>query len=240
MKRFLILVALVTLAIAAQAQAQNQTQNETRNLKLMVRNTKGRVMQDIPLFAHIKSSDKIESLDQFGNRFFRVAETDTLELAVGETIYEFPVAGFDSLYVVLKNRNKIAGIAPKTGGNDLINIGYSVIPRRGNTNAVSTIDMKDAYAYTDLRTYIQGRVAGVSFDRQGQIIVRGISSLNSGIEALVVVDGLVMPNFEAANGTINPSDVESISVLKDAGSAAIYGARGANGVVLITTKKGGR
>ena len=84
-------------------------------------------------------------------------------------------------------------------------------------------------------------MAGVNiFSNTGQpggesrVIIRGISTINASASPLYVVDGVVMSNFEL----LNPNDIESIEVLKDASSAAIYGARGANGVIMVTTKRG--
>ena len=88
---------------------------------------------------------------------------------------------------------------------------------------------------------LKGKVAGVNiFSNTGQpggesrVIIRGISTINASASPLYVVDGVVMSNFEL----LNPNDIESIEVLKDASSAAIYGARGANGVIMVTTKRG--
>lgn len=243
MKKLLLSACFVAVALCAAAQGTTnpgQTELPERNLKLMVRNPKGKVVRDIELVAQLKGSREALRLDRFGNRFFRVTDADTLLLMVPGNIYEFPLEGFDSLYVVFRGKSKIAGYVPKSGKADLVNIGYGTVPRRSNTSSVSTLDMKGAYAYNDLKSYIQGRVAGVTFDNSGRLLIRGISSINSGIEALIVVDGIVMPSFSAANGTISPHDVASISVLKDAGSTSIYGVRGANGVVVITTKSGAR
>lgn len=118
-----------------------------------------------------------------------------------------------------------------------INIGYGTVKRRDNTSAVSTIDTSSIQTYTDLRSYIVGRAAGVSFDNLGRLIIRGVNTINSNPEALVVVDGLPASSFSDVNSWLSPNDVESISVLKDAGASAIYGTRGANGVLLITTKR---
>src|SRR5690606_34058910 len=69
-----------------------------------------------------------------------------------------------------------------------------------------------------------------------RIQIRGINSLSAGNEPLIVVDGVPLPDFDL--NSINAADIESIDILKDASSAAIYGSRGANGVVLVTTKSG--
>lgn len=229
-----------TAQVQEQLQAQSQSQ-ELRNLKLVVRNAKGKAMRDIELVAQIKGpGHTAQRLDRFGNRFFRVTDADTLILIVPDNIYEFPLEGLDSLYVVFRNRSKLAGYVPRGGRDDeLVNVGYGTVSRRDNTSSVGVLDMKNANIYTDLRSYMEGRVAGVTFVR-GQLIIRGINSINSSIEALIVVDGVVMSSFDRVNATLSPGDVASISVLKDAGSTSIYGVRGSNGVVLITTKKGGK
>ncbi len=246
MKRLLLskMAALLIIIVATvAAQARTQTPQEEggrveRSLKLMVRNPRGKVIRDMMVAAQVKGRGETEQLDRFGNSFFRVADGDTIIMLTGGDIYEFPVAGFDSLYVVFRNPKRIAGV--RSGrGDELINIGYGTTSRRNNTSSVSTLDMDGAGIYTDLKSYMEGRVAGVNFDANGQLIIRGINSINSGVEALVVVDGVAMPSFSVVNQTLNIKDVASISVLKDAGSAAIYGSRGANGVVLISTRSGG-
>lgn len=109
------------------------------------------------------------------------------------------------------------------------------------TGSISTAkgkDMLKAQSFNALDG-LKGKVAGVNiFSNTGQpggesrVIIRGISTINASASPLYVVDGVVMSNFEL----LNPNDIESIEVLKDASSSAIYGARAANGVVLITTK----
>ena len=111
------------------------------------------------------------------------------------------------------------------------------------TGSISTAkgkDMLKAQSFNALDG-LKGKVAGVNiFSNTGQpggesrVIIRGISTINASASPLYVVDGVVMSNFEL----LNPNDIESIEVLKDASSAAIYGARGANGVIMITTKQG--
>lgn len=108
------------------------------------------------------------------------------------------------------------------------------------TGAVSSVkgDKISAIASTDITDILQGKVAGMNItssskvDESGSIRIRGNRSLNASNDPLVIVDG-VPGRMEA----VNTNDIESIEVLKDAASTAIYGSRGANGVILITTKK---
>src|SRR5690606_8241874 len=90
---------------------------------------------------------------------------------------------------------------------------------------------------------LQGRAAGVQVSQNNgtpgaglSIRIRGTNSINADSEPLYVIDGF--PASEGMGLTVNPEDIETITVLKDAASASIYGARGANGIILVTTKKG--
>ena len=113
----------------------------------------------------------------------------------------------------------------------------------GSVTALSTADFNKG-AVTTAEGLINGRAAGVVITQSGTpgsepiIRVRGGSSLNASNEPLLVVDGLPLDGVSLS--TINPNDIESFSILKDAASTAIYGSRGSNGVLLITTKKGGK
>lgn len=126
---------------------------------------------------------------------------------------------------------------------EVIVVGYGTQRRRDITSAISTIDMKDIgeVPKSNVTRMIQGQAPGVIIKQksgtpgqQFDIKVRGISSLGAGSDPLYVIDGF--PVGTSAGQNLNPNDIETISVLKDAASTAIYGARGSNGVVLITTK----
>ena len=120
------------------------------------------------------------------------------------------------------------------GLDEIVTIGYGTIKKRDLTGSVGSISKKDIGDRTasSVGALIQGKVAGVDVSRD-KIRVRGVTSLNN-TDPLVIIDG-----FQGMSmSSINPNDVESIEVLKDASSTAIYGARGANGVILITTKNG--
>lgn len=128
------------------------------------------------------------------------------------------------------------------GLEEVIVIGYGNQKRSKISGAVGTIDTKEITSLPVLRTEqaLQGRAAGVQVTQNsGQpgstqsIRIRGTGSLNNA-EPLYVIDGIPSGGIDY----LNPADIESISILKDAASAAIYGARGGNGVVLITTKTG--
>jgi len=114
------------------------------------------------------------------------------------------------------------------------------------TGAVGSVSTKvlQEKPVTNVNQAIQGRVAGVLISNgtrpgdDASIKIRGINTINTSTDPIYVVDGLVMDNQYAGFNSINLNDVASVEILKDASATAIYGSRGANGVVLITTKKG--
>ncbi len=142
--------------------------------------------------------------------------------------------------------------------NEVVIIGYGTTTQRANTGSVSSIDSKTIadQPVTNVLAAMQGRIPGLFISASNgmpgsnySVRLRGQNSIMSGNEPLYIVDGVPyisepMNQFSGANGqqsplaSINPADIERIDVLKDADATAIYGSRGANGVVLITTKKG--
>lgn len=122
--------------------------------------------------------------------------------------------------------------------DDMVNVGYSRIHKDNMTTSVSKvkINSNDVASYSDIYDYLRGRVPGVyvgpsSMGSAPRVIIRGIGSVNSSTDPLYLVDGVEVTDISF----LNPHDVSSVEVLKD-GSASIYGVRGANGVILITTK----
>jgi iron complex outermembrane receptor protein len=136
--------------------------------------------------------------------------------------------------------------------NEVVVIGYGVARKNDLTGSVTALkpDEKNHGLVTNAQDMIQGKIAGVNVTSDGgtpgggaTIRIRGGSSLNASEDPLIVIDGLAMDNVGikgAANPLtmVNPNDIESFTVLKDASATAIYGSRGSNGVIIITTKKG--
>ena len=136
--------------------------------------------------------------------------------------------------------------------NEVVVIGYGVARKNDLTGSVTALkpDEKNHGMITSAQDMIQGKIAGVNVTTGGgrpgdgaAIRIRGGSSLNASDDPLIVIDGLAMDNQGikgAANplSMVNPNDIESFTVLKDASATAIYGSRGSNGVIIITTKKG--
>lgn len=129
--------------------------------------------------------------------------------------------------------------------DEVVVIGYGSVKRKDITGSVSSVNSEQitqVKAVSTVGQALQGQAAGVQvIQRSGQpgeavaIKIRGTNSIQAGNEPLYVVDGMPLDFLSAQ---LNPSDIESVEVLKDASSTAIYGSRGANGVIMITTKKG--
>lgn len=127
--------------------------------------------------------------------------------------------------------------------DEVVVVGYGTMRKSDLTGSSSTTKGSDILKVQGFNALegLKGKAAGVNiFNNTGQpggemrVIIRGISTINASSSPLYIVDGVAMTDFQF----LNPNDIESIEVLKDASSAAIYGARGANGVIMVTTKRG--
>lgn len=167
-----------------------------------------------------------------------------LDVASGSTLV-FSYVGFLNKEVVVGNQTiiNLTLEADNKAIGELVVVGYGTQRKQDITSAVSVISMKDIgeQPANNINQILQGRAAGVTVKQKNgvpggvfEVRVRGIGSLGAGSDPLYVIDGFVVGTTVGAN--FNPNDVESITILKDAASTAIYGARGSNGVVLITTK----
>ncbi len=127
--------------------------------------------------------------------------------------------------------------------DQVVVVGYGTTRRKDLTGSVASVGAKDLrdLPVTRIEQALSGRAAGVQVkfaDGQPgsapQIRIRGIGSISAGVDPLYVVDGFPTDNIQ----TLNPNDIESLDILKDASATAIYGSRGSNGVVIINTKRG--
>ncbi|MFI5129712.1 MAG: SusC/RagA family TonB-linked outer membrane protein [Chitinophagales bacterium] len=153
--------------------------------------------------------------------------------------------GYAELEVAIDNKSEvnISIVNAASSLQDVVVIGYTTVKRKDVTGAVGGINQKDIKSrpVDNALEAMQGKVAGVdvgSNERPGtlpSINIRGVRSLTASNSPLFVVDGI--PLITGSIDNINPQDIESIDVLKDASATAIYGSRGANGVVIITTKQ---
>ena len=187
----------------------------------------------------------------------RGTETDfdgnfTIEkVKTGETLV-FRYLGYSDKEVVIGSNLNISVELDESSEqlDEIIVVGYGTTTVKDATGSVEAITAKD-FTKGNIVTpenLLSGRVAGVNITTSGapgsgsQIRIRGGSSLDASNNPLIVIDGLPLSSTAGGSrgvlASINPNDIESFSVLKDASATAIYGSRGANGVIIITTKKG--
>ena len=171
----------------------------------------------------------------------------TIEVSPKATLV-FSYVGFESLTEAVKGRKKINVTMKEDAGvlNEVVVIGYGTMDKKELTSAISHVGEKDFLTISSLdpSMMIQGKVAGVSItntgagdpNNQASIQIRGVSSRSAGLGPLIVIDGV--PGGNLTN--INPNDIASFDVLKDGAASAIYGTRGSNGVIVVTTKKGSK
>ena len=163
-----------------------------------------------------------------------------------DDVIEFYFLGFDDVKIKPEGRqllDVVMAASAATKLDDVVVIGYGSVKKSDLTGSVTNVKMGDVRdtPVTSIDQAIQGRVAGADImSTSGEpgattsIRIRGTRSIEASNEPLIVVDGVV--DAVSDLNDINPADIESISILKDASSTAIYGARGSNGVILITTK----
>ena len=162
---------------------------------------------------------------------------------IGFTAQELPATA-ELMNVVLKDDSEML--------SEVVVIGYGVAKKNDLTGSVTAMkpDEMNKGLVTNAQDMMQGKIAGVNVTSASgtpgagaQIRIRGGSSLNASNDPLIVIDGLAMDNSGVQGlsnplSMVNPNDIETFTVLKDASATAIYGSRGSNGVIIITTKKG--
>jgi TonB-dependent starch-binding outer membrane protein SusC len=186
------------------------------------------------------------------------------DIPASATSLTFSFTGYSNLTIPIGSSTTIDA---KLGGGkileEMVVVGYGSVRKVDATGAVNSVGEKDFNKgiNTSVEQLMQGRVAGVNITQNSgapgggiNVRIRGTSSVRNGNNPLFVVDGVPLSGGDVSPGTgtnnlggsaaknplnfLNPNDIEKIDILKDASATAIYGARGANGVVLITTKKG--
>jgi len=179
----------------------------------------------------------------------------TLEVPAGSVRLQFSYTGYTSLEIGLGESN-VLDVQLSAGEllEEIIVVGYGTTKKADLTGAVAAISSRD-FIKGNIATpeqLVNGKVAGVQITTNGgapgsgsRIRIRGGSSLNASNDPLIVIDGVPVDNAGISGSAnplslINPNDIESFNILKDASATAIYGSRASNGVILITTKKGSR
>lgn len=227
--RFLFLALLLTIGATAFAQKVKITGTVT--------DPGGEPLIGVSVKTGNSGAGAITDVD--GNYSVEVSPTGTLVFSyVGFEVRNEPVKNRRVINVTLKEKNDVL--------NEVVVIGYGTMDKKELTSAISHVGEKDFLTISSLdpSMMIQGKVAGVSItntgagdpNNQASIQIRGVSSRSAGLGPLIVIDGV--PGGNLTN--INPNDIASFDILKDGAASAIYGTRGSNGVIVVTTKKGSK
>jgi len=254
MKKIILIIVMAALCLNFRAQAQNITAPE-KAISGKVTDEQGKPLPGAAVKLNQSTNGTIT--DSQGN--FKITHVPARGILIISFVgyqayqYSYDINHAESLVVQLKpDANSL---------NEVQVIGYGTITKRFNTGSVSTVtsDVIEKQPIDNPLAALQGRVPGVLVQTQNglpggniTIQIRGQGSITSGTDPLYIIDGvpfLSAPIYGSglatgANGAIspfsiiNPGDIESISILKDADATSIYGSRAANGVILITTKKG--
>lgn len=178
----------------------------------------------------------------------------TINLPKGKNTLHVSYIGYETQVVSVKGKSIVVNLQPSAQSlNEVVVVGYGTAKKKDLTGSVATIGEKDFNEglISSPEQLINGKVAGLQVTSGGgsptagsTIRIRGGASLNASNDPLIVLDGVPMEVGGSVSGSgnflslINPNDIESMTILKDASSTAIYGSRASNGVIIITTKKG--
>lgn len=243
MKKYITIISLIlflggslSLSTSASVYAQGNDQNHTVS-GLVTSAQDGEPLPGVNIT--VKGTTTGTSTNPEGRYSLTVpSASDTLVFSfVGFESREVPINGQDAINVALNPGTVL--------GEELLVVGYGAQEKRDITGSVSSVsaDKIAEVPVTDAAQALQGRAAGVMVANDGNrpgdgvtVRIRGRRSLTASNDPLYVVDGIPL---SGGINDINPNNIESMEVLKDASATAIYGSRGANGVILITTKRGG-
>lgn len=250
--RLLILVAVSIACLAIPAHHVNAAAAGSTRVSLADKTVKGKVTdtsnnEGLPgVNVVVKGTSVGTTTDSRGEFSINVPENSA--------VLVFSFVGYLSQEVAVGNRTTInLGLAPDTKTlSEVVVIGYGTVRKSDLTGSVSGVKEAELMERPapSLNQMMAGRMPGVQVNNNSgrpggrtTVRIRGFSSINSSNNPLYVVDGVFLPQntgdqFTNAIDFINPNDIVSVEVLKDASSTAIYGARGANGVILVTTRKG--
>lgn len=248
MKRLFFILLFLPVIIYAQANIV------TGNVK----DEAGNVLPGVTI--QIKNSDNLGAISDFDGNFKITIPNNSSGILI------FSYLGYKTEQVNIKNKKEInVKLEPdETQLEEVVVIGYGSVIKKDVTGAITAVKVKEDVANqsNSVDQLLQGRAAGVQVIQNGATVgsgisvkIRGTNSLRGNNEPLYVIDGIIVSsagedvipaggignsgqNTQNGLNGINPRDIESIQVLKDASATAVYGSRGANGVILITTKKG--
>jgi len=223
----LLLLMLVTATVSAHAAAVTGTVSDNSGEPL------------IGVSVTVLGTKIGTATDINGSYSVDAASNATLRFSyVGYKTIEKKVNGQTTIDVVMEEDSQLL--------DEVVVVGYGTMDKKELTSAISHVSEKDFLSVSSLdpSMMIQGKVPGVSItntgagdpNNQASIQIRGVSSRSAGLGPLIVIDGV--PGGNLTN--INPNDIASFDILKDGAASAIYGTRGSNGVIVVTTKKGSR
>ena len=231
--RLLLSCAIFSCLLMQDVQAQG---NDARTLEGVVKGDNGSPLQGVVI--EDKNSNASVLSDAEGK--FKISVKGKGNLNVSHTGFISQSVAYNesttSLTIILATDTK--------GMEEVVVVGYATVKRKDVTGAVAGIGAKDIKSrpVTNAVQAMQGKVAGVDISSNerpgtiGSINIRGVRSLSASNSPLFVVDGIPLTTGTIDN--LNPQDIETIDVLKDASATAIFGSRGANGVIIVTTKQG--
>jgi TonB-linked SusC/RagA family outer membrane protein len=239
--RFLFCLGLTVLAAASGVLAQGLTVNGR------VTGPDGNALPGVSVI--LKNTQRGTTTNAEGRYSFPNVSTEN-----GAAVLTFSFIGYVSQDVTIGNRSTIDLTLQSDDRslNEVVVVGYGTQRKIETTGAIASVKAADLVQtpVANVAQGLQSRVAGVQVNQNTgapggnvSVRIRGTNSINGSSEPLYVVDGIQISNSGGINdvsplSTINPNDIESVEILKDASASAIYGSRAANGVVLITTKRG--
>lgn len=220
-----------------------------------------RPIEEKPSISYLRSTDVIDVrgfvTDETGNPLIGVSvlvkgsdqgtstNTDGMYLLRGveeDATLVFSMIGYGTREIAVKNRTQIdvkMNLSIVRQEEISVNTGYQTLSKERTTGSYSIIgaDQFEQKLQPTLKSALEGLASGMVLTKKGDVEIRGVSTI-SGVKApLIVVDGFPLIGTGMGMETINPNNVESVTVLKDAVAASIYGARASNGVIVVTTKK---
>jgi TonB-linked SusC/RagA family outer membrane protein len=227
--RFLFVILVVCLPMIVAAQSATITGRVT--------NSKSEPIKVVSI--GVKGISIGTVTDETGHYSLRIPATNGTLIfsSIGYANQEAPINGRNEINIILKPESSTL--------DEVVVVAYGSVKKKDLTGSVAQVNMPDFHAapVTSLDQALAGRVAGVQVSNSdGQpgsnanIVIRGLSSITNGTSPLYVVDGF--PLVDGNLNSINPSDIESIEVLKDASASALYGSRASAGVIIVTTKRG--
>lgn len=215
----------------------SEVQAQKKSIKGTVKDEKGQTIPGVSVVVKGTTTGQVTDID---GKY-------SLEVPVDAKTLVFSFVGMDKQEINISGRDQINVNLKETvmGLGEVVVVGYGTQKKVDLTGSVSTVSVKDFEnaPVANAVEAMQGKVPGVQITSNSgapgvdkEIRIRGVQSWGASNSPLYVVDGVIMDNMNS----LSPNDIETISVLKDAASCAIYGSRAANGVVLVTTKRGSK